>query len=71
MKREDLKLDARRGNRHTGSSGITAREAQTLFGCYVKIRNIAFKDNLYVGFQRSLLDIATDIEILLREADRV
>lgn len=69
LTRDDLKLDSRRGNRHQ-SAGITAREAETLFRSYEKIRKIASKENLYRGFETKLLDIALDIEMFLVEADR-
>jgi hypothetical protein len=70
MKYSDLKLDARRGNRHQ-SAGITAREAKSIFGCMVKLSKIMNKDNLYVGYEQRLLDAILTLETLLEEADRV
>jgi hypothetical protein len=69
MKYSDLKLDARRGNRHQ-SAGITAREAKSIFGCMVKLDKIMLKDNLYVGYQQKLLDAILTLESLLEDADR-
>lgn len=56
-------------NRHS-SAGITGREADTLTRCAMKIFQISQKKNLYIGYERELLEINDKIYRLLEKAGR-
>ena len=57
-------------NRYS-SAGITAREANTINGAVDKIMKISEKNNLYVGYQRKLVEAAKLLWEVLQESDRV
>jgi len=56
-------------NRYS-SAGITAREANTIRGSANKLYKISQKNNLYVGYERKLLEAAKLLYEVLEEADR-
>ena len=57
-------------NRYTGSAGITEREANTIKGAADKLYKISQKNNLYVVYERKLLQAAQLLYELLEQADR-
>lgn len=57
-------------NRYTGAAGITAREAVTIRGSAEKLYKISQKKNLYVGYERKLLEAAKLLYEVLKHADR-
>ena len=57
-------------NQHTGSSGITQREADTVKGCIRKLSKISQKKNLYVRHELRLLKTLDQLLKLLEEAER-
>ena len=57
-------------NRYTGAAGITAREANSIKGAADKLYKISQKKNLYVVYERKLLEAAKLLYDLLEQADR-
>lgn len=60
----------RTSNQHTGAGRITAREADTIRGCYRKLLKIAGRNNLYVKDVRNLIAVLEAMDTVLRESDR-
>ncbi|MHA1883198.1 MAG: hypothetical protein ACTSUO_09150 [Candidatus Thorarchaeota archaeon] len=58
------------GNRHY-SAGITAREANTILGSAEKIYKISQKDNLFIGFENSLVQAVIQLYKVLEESGRI
>ena len=57
-------------NRYTGAAGITAREANTIQGAANKLYKISQKKNLYVVYERKLLEATKLLLEVLEESDR-
>lgn len=57
-------------NRYTGAAGITAREANTIRGSAEKLFKISQKKNLYVLYERQLLEAAKILFDILEHSDR-
>ena len=57
-------------NQHTGASGITQREADTIKRCMDKLLKIGGKKNLYVRHQWRIERSVEQLAQLLVEADR-
>lgn len=57
-------------NQYTGAAGITAREANTIRSSADKLYKISQKNNLYVRFERKLLEATQLLLEILEEADR-
>ena len=60
MKRSDLDLRRQSGNRFTGSSGYSAREAEAVFNIMVKLDKLKLDERRYVLI-RNRLQTAIDI----------
>ena len=58
-------------NQYTGGAGITQREANSLLSAYERIRSIASKRNLYVVYERKLLEAGDLLLEVLVQADRI
>lgn len=57
-------------NQHTGASGITKREANTIRGSAEKLYKISQKKNLYVKYELRLLKAVDELFKILEEAER-
>ena len=57
-------------NRYS-SAGITQREADRLYKAMVMIEKLSQKNNLFVGYKRTLQRISGDIYTLLDDTDRL
>tara|TARA_R100000655_G_scaffold48612_1_gene86056 strand:- start:1297 stop:1515 length:219 start_codon:yes stop_codon:yes gene_type:complete len=60
MRRSDLDLSRQSGNRFTGASGYSAREAEAVFNIMVKLDKLKLDDRRYVLI-RNRLQTAIDI----------
>ena len=57
-------------NQHTGASGITQREANTIRRSAEKLVKISQKKNLFVKYELRLLKATDQLFKLLEEAER-
>lgn len=58
-------------NRHTGSAGITEREARQLHSMWHKLDKLSKKKNLWRGYQDSCLEAMQIIYEMLERSERL
>ena len=70
IRKENLDLRPTRGNRHTGSKGISKRQTETFWSMIMKLETIKQTPNLFVGYTHQIQEIQKDIWRLLMIAGR-